>query len=57
MVLERTESYGLTINKKKRQLLKRRIEFLGYVIKEGKLYPSPDKIKAVLRFSKPPNIK
>src|SRR5436190_2760226 len=50
LVLQRAEEYGLEINKKKCQLLKRRIEFLGHIIENEKLYPSSEKTKAVLKF-------
>lgn len=46
IVLERAREYGLKINKKKCQLLKRRVELLGHVVENGKLYASPDKTKA-----------
>lgn len=52
-VLKRAEEYGLKINKKKCQLLERRIEFLGHIIENGKLYPSSEKTKAILKFPKP----
>lgn len=37
LVFKRAEEYRLEINKKKCQLLKRRIEVLGYFIEDGKL--------------------
>lgn len=57
LVLERAKEYGLEINQKKCKLLQRRIEFLGHIIEDGKLYPSLDKTKAVLRFPEPQTIK
>jgi len=57
IVLKRAEEYGLEINKRKCQLLEQRIEFLGHVIENGKLYPSPEKTKAVLKFPEPRTIK
>jgi len=57
MVLKRAEEYGLEINKKKCQLLKRCIEFLGHIIEDGKIYLSPEKTKAVLKFPEPKTIK
>jgi len=53
LVLTRAGDYGLEINKKKCSLLQRRIEFLGYVIEDGRIYPSPDKTKAVMKFPQP----
>ncbi|XP_018357329.1 PREDICTED: uncharacterized protein LOC108757418 [Trachymyrmex cornetzi] len=57
LVLKRAEEYGLEINKKKCQLLQRRIEFLGYIIEDAKLYPSTEKTRAVLRFPEPQTTK
>lgn len=56
-VLETCAEYGLEINKKKCHLLKRRIEFLGHVIEDGKVYPSELKTRAVLKFPTPTSIK
>ncbi|GBL82029.1 Retrovirus-related Pol polyprotein from transposon 297, partial [Araneus ventricosus] len=52
-VLKTASEYGLELNIKKCQFLKREIEFLGHRIKEGKLYASPLKIKAVMNFPEP----
>ncbi|GBL76441.1 Retrovirus-related Pol polyprotein from transposon 297 [Araneus ventricosus] len=49
-VLKTASEYGLELNIKKCQFLKREIEFLGHKIKDGKLYASPLKIKAVMNF-------
>lgn len=57
MVLDRSKEYGLEINFKKCQFLKRCVEFLGHRIEEGKLYPSEYKTKAVLKFPIPNSIK
>lgn len=56
-VLTVASDYGLEINKKKCHLLKKRIEYLGQVIEDGKIYPSPGKILAVTNFPKPKSIK
>lgn len=47
ITLKVTSEYGLEFNTKKLKLLKRRIEFLGYVIKDGLISPSIDKMIAV----------
>ncbi|GBO46567.1 Retrovirus-related Pol polyprotein from transposon 17.6 [Araneus ventricosus] len=52
-VLKTASEYGLELNIKKCQFLKREIEFLGHRIKDGKLYASPSKIKAVMNFPEP----
>lgn len=57
LVLKRAGEYGLEINKKKCKLLERRIEFLGHVIEDEKLYSSPEKTKAVLKFPEPKTVK
>lgn len=37
--------------------MKRSIEFLGHVIKDGKIYSSPGKVKAVIDFPRPKGLK
>ena len=56
-VLEVAAEYGLEINKKKAQVMQTRIEFLGHVVENGRLYPSQEKIKAVQRFPEPRCVK
>lgn len=56
-VLKVASEYGLKINKKKCHLLKKRIEFLGQVIENGEIHPSPDKVLAVQNFPKPKSTK
>lgn len=52
-VLQVASEYGLEINFKKCQLLKHRIEFLGYVIEKGTVSPSPSKTLALQNFPEP----
>lgn len=56
-VLERAEEFGLEFNWKKCHFLKKKIQYLGYIICDNEVQPSPDKIKAVANFAKPNNIK
>ncbi|GBN32456.1 Retrovirus-related Pol polyprotein from transposon 17.6 [Araneus ventricosus] len=56
-VLKVASEYGLEINFKKCQFLKRKIEFLGYVIEEGTIRPSSSKTIAVQNFPLPKNVK
>ncbi|GBN16909.1 Retrovirus-related Pol polyprotein from transposon 297 [Araneus ventricosus] len=56
-VLKVASEYGLEINFKKCQFLKRKIEFLGYVIEEDTIHPSPSKTTAVQNFPQPQNNK
>jgi len=57
IVLETSSAYGLQLNLKKCQLIKKTIEFLGYVVEEGKIYPLPEKIKAVANYPEPKELK
>ncbi|XP_039312411.1 uncharacterized protein LOC120359338 [Solenopsis invicta] len=57
LVLHIASEYGLEINKKKCQFMKTRITFLGYIVEAGRVYPSPEKITAVLHFPEPRNVK
>lgn len=57
IVLEIASEYGLELNLKKLKLLKRRIEFLGYIIEDGSIFPSPEKTLAVAKFPEPKNYK
>ncbi|GBO43340.1 Retrovirus-related Pol polyprotein from transposon 297 [Araneus ventricosus] len=52
-VLKAASEYGVELNIKKCQFLEREIEFLDHRIKDGKLYASPLKIKAVMNFPEP----
>jgi len=56
-VLQVASDYGLDINKSKCQLLQFRIEYLGHVVENGEIYPSPDKVRAVLNFPQPRTLK
>ncbi|GBN55599.1 Retrovirus-related Pol polyprotein from transposon 297 [Araneus ventricosus] len=56
-VLSIASEYGLEINFDKSHFLKKRIEFLGHVIEDGKIFPSTLKTKAVLNFPEPANLK
>ncbi|GFY56478.1 transposon Tf2-6 polyprotein [Trichonephila inaurata madagascariensis] len=57
IVLEVACDYGLEINFKKRQFLHDKIEFLGLIIENGRLFPSPSKTKAVINYPDLKNIK
>ncbi|GFV97549.1 hypothetical protein TNCV_2040571 [Trichonephila clavipes] len=50
IVLEVACDYGLEINFKKCQFLHNTIEFLGHIIENGRLFPSPSKTKAVINY-------
>nr|GBM30711.1 Retrovirus-related Pol polyprotein from transposon 297 [Araneus ventricosus] len=52
-VLKTASEYGLELNIKKCQLLKPEIELKDHRIKDGKLYASPLKIRAVMNFPEP----
>ncbi|GFY05584.1 retrovirus-related Pol polyprotein from transposon 297 [Trichonephila clavipes] len=57
IVLEVACDFGLEINFKKRQFLHNTIEFLGHIIENGRLFPSPSKTKAVINYPDLKNIK
>jgi len=48
---------GLRINWKKCEFLQRSVEFLGHVIEDGSVRPSPSKVKAVRNFPQPKSLK
>jgi hypothetical protein len=50
VVLKTFKSAGLTLNKRKCLFLQGEVEYLGSVISEGQVKPSPQKIKAVRNF-------
>ncbi|GBN24637.1 Transposon Ty3-G Gag-Pol polyprotein [Araneus ventricosus] len=56
-VLSIASEYGLEINFNKSHFLKKRIEFLGHVVEDGKIFPSTLKTKSVLNFPEPANLK
>lgn len=56
-VIETCKEYGLELNMKKCNFLKTRIQFLGHIIENQKLYPSPEKIEAVVSFKVPQTLK
>ncbi|GFU13997.1 retrovirus-related Pol polyprotein from transposon 17.6 [Trichonephila clavipes] len=49
--------YGLEIQFKKYQLLKRKVEFLGHIVENGTISPSLSKTLAVRKFSQPTTLK
>ncbi|GBL95273.1 Retrovirus-related Pol polyprotein from transposon 297, partial [Araneus ventricosus] len=57
LVLSIASEYGLDINFNKSHFLKKRIEFLGHVIEDDKIFASTLKTKAVLNFPEPANLK
>jgi len=56
-VLKIASEAGLNINWGKCRFLQTRIEFLGHVIENGRVYPSMCKIEAIHRFPEPNNVK
>ena len=57
LVFATASEYDLEINFKKHSFLSKRIEFLGHIIENGKLYFSPSKTAAVIHFPEPRNHK
>lgn len=56
-VIKACEDYGLELNFKKCSFLKTRVEFLGHIIENGKVFPSASKVNAVMKFPLPCNLK
>lgn len=56
-VLHCAAAAGLDINWKKCRFLQSKIEYLGHIIEDGKIIPSPDKTKAVIGFREPRDVK
>ncbi|KAG5861787.1 hypothetical protein JTB14_037397 [Gonioctena quinquepunctata] len=52
-VFQVAKDYGLDIKKKKCQLLKTKIEFLGFIIDDGRVQPSNDKTLAIKNYPQP----
>lgn len=57
LVLRRAASGGLKIKWQKSQILRKRVNFLGYVIEDGSITPSEDKIVSVKNYPMPTNRK
>ncbi|GFT35794.1 retrovirus-related Pol polyprotein from transposon 17.6 [Trichonephila clavipes] len=57
IIFEVAKKYGLEIKFKKCQFLKKKIEFLGYIVESGTIKPSPTKTLAVRKFPEPTTIK
>ncbi|KAG5893651.1 hypothetical protein JTB14_028806 [Gonioctena quinquepunctata] len=56
-VFQVAKDYGLDIKKKKCQLLKTKIEFLGFIIDDGRVQPSNDKTLAIKNHPQPTTLK
>lgn len=56
-VLSIASEYGRDINKRKCDLLTKRVQFLGQVIDQCRIYPSPEKVRAALNFPIPESVK
>lgn len=57
IVLEVAGQAGLSINWKKCCFLQRKVEFLGHIVEDGTIRPSERKVKAVMCFPEPQNIR
>lgn len=57
ILLNRAAEFNLQINWSKCKFLHRKVEFLGHVVENGMVSPSPTKIKAVEHFPEPKNVK
>lgn len=57
LVFQIAQDYGLEIKKSKCQILKRRVNFLGFIVENGKVQPSPEKTTSVKKFPQPTTVK
>ncbi|KAG5868406.1 hypothetical protein JTB14_020948 [Gonioctena quinquepunctata] len=56
-VFQVAKDYGLDIKNKKCQLLKTKIEFLGFIIDGERVQPSNDKTEAIKNYPQPTTLK
>lgn len=57
VILKIASESGLSVNWKKCRFLQTRVEFLGHIIENGRIYPSEKKIEAVRKFPEPNGVK
>ena len=57
IILGRMSKAGLTINPKKVQLAASRVNLLGFIVDEGTLRPNEDKLRAILDYPPPHDVK
>lgn len=57
IILNTASEVGLIINWKKCCFLQSKVEFLGHIVEDGRIYPSTRKVEAVRKFPEPTNIK
>lgn len=56
LLFSRLNEHGVVINPEKCEFGKTEICFLGYVVNENGIKPSPEKVDAIINFPKPKNI-
>lgn len=56
-VAERLEKAKLTISESKSKFAMKRVRFLGYLLDENGLQPDPERIRPLLEYSQPKNVK
>ena len=57
LVLNIAAMYGLEINWKKCQFLKKTVEYLGHIVTDSNVFSSTEKVQAVQKFPVPTNVK
>ncbi|CAF1052565.1 unnamed protein product [Brachionus calyciflorus] len=55
-VLEKLKAYNFKLKPKKCDLVKEEVKFLGHIISYGRIKPDPEKIEALMRYTKPSNL-
>lgn len=53
----RLNDMGLMVNKEKCEFVRNELKYLGYVVDKRGLRPDPDKIKSMVDFPTPKNVK
>ncbi|XP_064467809.1 uncharacterized protein LOC135378652 [Ornithodoros turicata] len=57
VVFGRMQAAGLTVNPRKMQLATNRIDLLGFTVESGTVRPNEDKLKAILDYPRPQEVK
>lgn len=57
MVFKRLQEFGLTLNISKCDFFCDQLNFLGYVINSNGIKPNPSRVKAIVEYTRPHNVK
>ena len=56
-VLQRLSDAGITMNLKKSKFAENKVNFLGFIVGDGKVFPDSSKVEAINDFPRPENKK